>query len=188
MVVAIRVRFLAILFEGPPLLFQTLGFEYGSQQGIHQDTAYVVVDSPLAMVGVWIALEDVVEGSGELQYYDGSHRLPEYQFGGKFKHWDATRDGQEPHAEWSSLLHQNAQAMNLPLLTFRPRKGSVLFWHADLAHGGSPITKPGTTRRSLVGHYCPAAATPYWFQFFPQYAVKTPYRNSFYCSQYYGPS
>ncbi|HET6830459.1 MAG TPA: hypothetical protein VFH44_03815, partial [Solirubrobacterales bacterium] len=31
--------------------------------------------------------------------------------------------------------------------------GDVLFWHHKLTHGGSAVTRPGATRRSLVGHY-----------------------------------
>jgi len=29
----------------------------------------------------------------------------------------------------------------------------VLIWHANLLHGGSPILRPGATRRSMVCHY-----------------------------------
>jgi ectoine hydroxylase-related dioxygenase (phytanoyl-CoA dioxygenase family) len=38
---------------------------------------------------------------------------------------------------------------------FRGRKGDALIWHADLAHGGSPITDPALTRQSVVGHLSP---------------------------------
>ena len=67
-----------MIFDDSPLLFQSLSFEKGSQQGMHQDTAYIVVDSPLELAASWIALQDVEPGSGELMYYEGSHRLPEY--------------------------------------------------------------------------------------------------------------
>lgn len=39
-------RFLQILFEDDVLLFQSISFDMGSEQGMHQDTAYVVVGSP----------------------------------------------------------------------------------------------------------------------------------------------
>jgi hypothetical protein len=35
-----------------------------------------------------------------------------------------------------------------------------LVWHADLAHGGSPIKAPGRTRRSLVTHFTTAQDEP----------------------------
>jgi len=36
---------------------------------------------------------------------------------------------------------------------FTASAGDVLFWHHNLTHGGSAVTRPGATRRSLVGHY-----------------------------------
>src|SRR5262249_29687878 len=53
------VEFLRTIFEADPLLFQSLSFHRGSQQHMHQDTTFVVVASPLALAGAWIALEDV---------------------------------------------------------------------------------------------------------------------------------
>ena len=160
--------FLKLLFEDRPLLFQSLSFEQGSQQGLHQDTAYVVVSSPLELAAAWIALQDVVEGSGELMYYEGSHRLPEYHFGGGFKHWNHERDGSQQHDEWAGLIHENARALGLTYRTFLPKKGDVLIWHADLAHGGVPVTDATATRKSLVGHYCPSRCTPHYFSYMPQ--------------------
>ena len=70
------------------LLFQGLTFEKGSGQGLHQDTAYVVLDKPMELAAAWIALEDIAPDSGELMYLDGSHQMPEWKFGGKSKHFD----------------------------------------------------------------------------------------------------
>ena len=86
------IRFLTILFDTAPLLFQSLSFDQGSQQGLHQDTAYVVVDQPLELAACWIALEDVKLGSGELIYLPGSHRYPDYDFGRGKKHWSGLPD------------------------------------------------------------------------------------------------
>ena len=133
------VRFLTLIFDAEPLLFQGLTFECGSEQGIHQDTAYVVVSSPMELVASWTALEDIQPNSGELQYYEGSHRLPEYLFSRQHKSWDQSRDGMEQHDEWSSLLHVNSQRLNFPLRKFRPKKGDTLIWSADLAHGGARV-------------------------------------------------
>jgi ectoine hydroxylase-related dioxygenase (phytanoyl-CoA dioxygenase family) len=87
------VEFLRTIFEADPLLFQSLSFHKGSEQGMHQDTAYVVVSSPVALSAAWVALEDVQPGSGELMYYRGSHRLPEYLFSGEYKHWTPSATG-----------------------------------------------------------------------------------------------
>ena len=164
------VAFLMAVFEEEPLLFQSLTFERGSQQGFHQDTAYVVVSEPRQLAASWIALEDVSPGSGELMYIPGSHRIPERLFSGIYKHWKPDRDGHEEHDRWARHIVQASQDMRLPVAKFLPKRGDVLIWAADLVHGGSPVEKQGSTRRSLVGHYCPASVRPNYFDFAPKRA------------------
>jgi ectoine hydroxylase-related dioxygenase (phytanoyl-CoA dioxygenase family)/SAM-dependent methyltransferase len=150
-------RFLRILFERPALAFQSLGFYYGSQQHLHQDSAFVRVNSPLEFVASWIALEDVSAGSGELEYYPGSHAVPHHLFGGK-RLWVKYDD---PELErFSDILHDQAKQAGLSLRRFLPKKGDVLIWSAGLMHGGSPVTDLNRTRKSLVTHYCPADLQP----------------------------
>lgn len=156
------VDFLRTIFDEEPLLFQSLYFERGSEQAVHQDTAYVVVDQPLKLAAVWIALEDIKAGSGELCYYTGSHRLPDFIFPENRKNFILPRDGHEVHVRFLESLHEQAKKQGLKRDTFLAKKGDILIWHADLAHGGSPITDPLATRRSLVGHYCPVSANPEW--------------------------
>ena len=179
------VHFLRSVFEDAPVLFQSLTFEKGSQQALHQDTAFVVTTSPLEFAASWIALEDVQPGSGELMYLDGSHRLPEYLYSGKYKHWDAQRDGDDEHDEWRRLVYANAERMGLQEKTFLPRKGDVLIWSADLAHGGSAVSDPSLTRKSLVGHYCPNRVEPFYFKLRPDRRAKGAFDGGFYSSKYY---
>jgi hypothetical protein len=159
-------RFLQALFGETALAFQTLHFEMGSQQGIHQDTAYVVVaEQPMHLIASWTALEDVQPGTGELTFLVGGHRLPEHVYSGAFKHFDIARDGAEQHDAHYRKLHAEAARRGLTQRTFLGRKGDVLLWHADLPHGGSAIAEPGRTRRSLVTHFCPGSCMPHYFQF-----------------------
>ena len=44
---------------------------------------------------------------------------------------------------------------------FCPRKGDVLFWHANLVHGGSPRKDLKHSRRALVCHYFARGAVTY---------------------------
>jgi hypothetical protein len=177
--------FLRNVFDDAPLLFQSLTFEKGSQQPMHQDTGFVVVSSPLDFAASWIALEDIQPGSGELMYLDGSHRLPEYLFSGKYKHWNAKRDGQEQQAEWHTSLYEGAERMGLQEKTFVPRKGDVLIWSADLAHGGSAVSHPSLTRKSLVGHYCPNRVGPFYFKLQPTRRARGSFDGCFYASEHY---
>lgn len=150
-------RFLDLVLRAPPLAFQTLYFERGSEQPAHQDTAFVQVRPPLEFMASWIALEDIEEGSGELMYYPGSHRLPHRLFGqGQTK---ALPPGDDAIPTYSQDLAARCEAAGHRLQLFRPRRGDALLWAADLAHGGAPRTHAGT-RRSLVTHYCPAHRRP----------------------------
>lgn len=139
----------------------------------------------MEFAAAWIALEDVQPGSGELTYLDGSHRLPDYLFSGKHKHWNAKRDGQAQESEWRELMYRNAERMGLEQRTFVPRKGDVLVWAADLAHGGSPVTDPSLTRKSLVGHYCPDRVEPFYFRVEPNRRAKRRFGGGLYASSYY---
>jgi ectoine hydroxylase-related dioxygenase (phytanoyl-CoA dioxygenase family) len=161
-------RFLRLVLEDDALLFQSLSFERGSEQPAHQDTAYVVVSPPLAFVAAWIALEDVRAGSGELVYYPGSHRLPDHRFGNGGKNWNRERDGVAAQDHYHAELLARCAARGLAPSTFLPQRGDVLFWSADLAHGGTPIVDRRLSRRSLVCHYCPANAVPYYFHHQPR--------------------
>ncbi|KMS58372.1 phytanoyl-CoA dioxygenase family protein [Sphingobium cupriresistens] len=177
--------FLRLIFDADPLLFQSLSFDQGSQQGLHQDTAYVVVQQPLQLAACWIALEDVQPGSGELFYAPGSHRLPDWNFGGDRKHWSMDEDGQETHNLWGAHLVENAQKSAKGVECFLAKKGDILVWHADLAHGGSAITNPQLTRQSLVGHFCPQTTEPYFFSTHPHLAKVRFHKGLGYCSQHY---
>lgn len=165
------VQFLQAVLDEKPMLFQSLSFDTGSQQGLHQDTAYVVVNRPLELAACWIALEDVQPGSGELQYMIGSHRLPDFDFGGSKKHWNAETDGHDKHNEWARWIISEGAQRHMPVHRFMAKRGDILIWHADLAHGGSPITNPSLTRKSLVGHFCPTSAMPNFMQYAPTRAT-----------------
>lgn len=147
-------RLLQAAFGEPAVAIQSLYFEYGSQQAIHQDTAYVVSRRPMALAAIWIALEDIEPGTGELCYYPGGHRVPHHFFGGTRKHWIQAQDGAEAHQAYFRYLHDQSQALGSRLSTFKAKKGDVLIWHADLPHGGSRIEQM-RSRRSYVLHFAP---------------------------------
>jgi phytanoyl-CoA hydroxylase len=156
-------EFLRAIFDGRPKAFQSLSFWNGSQQDIHKDTAYVRVDGQLMhLAATWLALEDVTPGTGELQYYVGSHRAPDFLFGGTHK-WLENRP--EDHPAFLQSMHDDAKRYGHPLSSFIAKKGDLLIWHADLAHGGALITQPARTRRSLVTHFTTESDEPYYRRF-----------------------
>lgn len=155
--------FFEAVFRDGVLAFQGLHFEVGSTQMIHQDTAYIATAEPSRFAASWLALEDIEPGSGELTYYPGSHRWP--------LRWDHSKPYGEAHGEYLTSLPAQAAERGVEAQSFRPKKGDALIWHADLAHGGGPITRPGVTRRSLVTHYCALGDAPRYFRL-PERAVK----------------
>ena len=178
-------EFLTVIFDADPLLFQSLSFDQGSQQDLHQDTAYVVVDSPLELAACSIALEDIKPGSGELVYLPGSHRYPDYDFGRGCKHWSGDSDDQEVHDDWSRWIHEEAARRGIEQQSFLAKKGDILVWHADLAHGGAPVADPSLTRQSLVGHFCPAPRRPHYFDHPPLRPTVRMHGKLRYSSQHY---
>ena len=162
-------HFLELVFERRVLASQSLTFLRGSAQGYHQDTLYVPYSRPTQFAASWIALEDVTPGGGELTYFPGSHKTEEYLYGGKYKTlWDAQRmlrrnSLRDETRTYSEDLEKRNLKAGLTPDTFIARKGDVLLWHADLAHGGRPIATD-KTRASVVTHYCPAEVAPLTFE------------------------
>lgn len=159
----ITIEVLEEIFDEDPLAFQTLHFEVGSTQAVHQDTAYVVLSEPKKLIATWVALEDVIFGSGELIYYPKSHLMGEFLYPGDKKHWVPEEDGNPIHAHHLYWLHAKAAELGIIQERFSARKGDILFWHADLAHGGGEILNREATRRSLVTHYAPKSSDPHYF-------------------------
>lgn len=145
---------LSDIFQDDVVAFQSLYFEYGSQQSAHQDTAFVYTRPAYHFVASWVALQDVTPGSGELFYYPGSQKLDDLIFSGGNKE---LRSGDPNGDMYSMELEKMATDAGLLKARFLPKKGDVLLWSADLIHGGEPILTQ-ESRRSIVTHYCPRRA------------------------------
>ena len=65
------------LYGRRPLPFQTLNFPVGTEQRVHSDAVHFNSDPAGYMCGVWVALEDIDLDNGPVEYYPGSHKLPE---------------------------------------------------------------------------------------------------------------
>jgi Phytanoyl-CoA dioxygenase (PhyH) len=185
-------HFLQLLFERRALVSQTLGFYRGSAQPLHQDSAYVTYSLPLQFTASWIALEDVSAGAGELEYLVGSHKeLPEYTYPGGYK---SVRESERYTTDKVAIAnaleaHVNqiateGQQRAMKREKFHAKRGDVLFWHSDLAHGGSPISLRHS-RKSVVSHYCPAEVAPLYFEDVPA-TVRRHGLSGFYSSGIYG--
>ncbi len=145
-------RLLDLAYGRPAFAFQTLNFRLGTQQHVHSDAIHFHSVPERFMCGVWTALEDIAPGAGPLAYHPGSHKLPVLTMrAAGVNHSPPTPD--DYGKTYVPALAARLDASVLPSTTAVLRKGEALVWAANLAHGGSPITDPGSTRRSLVTHY-----------------------------------
>jgi ectoine hydroxylase len=146
-------KIISFIFQRNVIPFQTINFIYGSEQKPHSDSVHMTTEPLGYLAAIWIALEDIVEGSGELMYYPGSHKLPYLMS----EHFDSGNNalflGKNNYANYEEAIADVITKNNLTPAFFYAKKGDVFIWHANLLHGGSPITNPKQTRKSMVAHY-----------------------------------
>lgn len=140
---------LSKLYGRQAFAFQTLNFEFGSQQAVHSDAVHFHSLPERFMCGVWVALEDVTLDSGPLCYYPASHTLPVYDSRQVvfLPEQSTKQDVYEPL--WNKLIDTHS----LRKQVFTAKAGDALIWTANLLHGGEPILRAGATRWSQVTHY-----------------------------------
>ena len=156
-------KVLSAIFDDQAVPCQTLNFLHGSQQAVHQDVIHLTPFPQGFMCGVWVALEDIHPDSGPLIVYPGSHRLPRlYTHAAQLEKvredskWTAFSAGYAP--QMKELIEQSG----LEPVYYTPRAGSVLIWHENLAHGGSPRKNDDLTRKSIVSHYFARGSASYY--------------------------
>lgn len=133
--------------------FHTINFYQGSEQRGHSDFIHMTTYPQGHLIAAWTALEDVSPENGTLFFYPGSHRLPyittrDYPSGNT--RW---RIGSESNKRYEDKIEEVIRENGLEKKVFQGKKGDVFIWHANLIHGGSPILKPGSSRKSMVAHY-----------------------------------
>ncbi|MGI8430865.1 MAG: phytanoyl-CoA dioxygenase family protein [Chthoniobacterales bacterium] len=152
-----------LLMEHEPAPFQTIASHKGSQQKEHSDSIHMTTYPIGYLTASWVAFEDIHPDSGPLVYYPGSHRLPyvlskdvgigenDYRETG----FTAYYEKYEPRIQ--ELLKEHGMKPHY----FHAKKGDVLFWHANLIHGGSPRRDLRLSRHALVSHYFVKGAVCY---------------------------
>lgn len=154
---AALVELVGRILGATPVAMQSIFFEYGSEQRLHQDFPILRPIIPSHLVGCWVALEDVRPDCGPLFYFPGSHRLPKHDFGGNALGISRHEDdlgGYEEH------LGAVVRAAGIESRVLEAGKGDVFLWHSALVHGGSPVENHEPTRQSMVVHYSTVAACP----------------------------
>ncbi len=164
---------IGMVFEAEARPCQTLSFMFGSQLLAHQDTIHLTPFPAGYMMGVWVALEDIRPGSGELFYCPGSHREPRVYahhcgWPGLFgsNKGQPGQPGQTGQSDFLRLATTAQKAFNryadlYPTVPYLPKKGDVLFWHESLLHGGFPRQDFSISRKSVAMHYFAHGSIPF---------------------------
>lgn len=143
------------------LPFQTINFIQGSEQKAHSDSVHMTTFPPGYLIAVWIALEDIAEDQGPLFYFPGSHRY-EYLMKPHYESGDSKLlIGDYSYNNYERAVEDVIKSQKPSKMLFKARKGDVLIWHANLLHGGEPILRKGSTRKSMVIHYFGTDAIKY---------------------------
>jgi phytanoyl-CoA hydroxylase len=144
---------LALLLGRTPKLFQSIHFEKGSEQPSHSDAIHMTTYPLGNLIACWVALEDIEAGSGALHFFPGSHLLPYYLNDAYNNRGGFWLTGDKPYTAYESMIQSKVEENGLEKKVFTARAGDVLIWHANLIHGGEPVTLPESTRKSMVFHY-----------------------------------
>ena len=132
--------------------FQTLNFPVGTQQPAHTDAVHFSSVPERFMCGVWIALEDIHDDAGPLEYYPGSHRWPMYG-NDQLGLCAADHGGPMGQLVYEPLWRELVKLHGLQAQRFTAREGQALIWTANLLHGGAAQNDRARTRWSQVTHY-----------------------------------
>lgn len=144
---------LKMLYQSEPLPFQTITFNYGSNQPLHSDLIHFDSLPHRWLSAVWVALEDMTENNGSLVYVPGSHKLPIFDFYDlqiKVPEYGKQFDSYNEYEEFIQQLVDSNELEVKPLVC---KKGQALIWAANLIHGGDIIRDVNSTRYSQVTHY-----------------------------------
>ena len=131
--------------------FAAINFMKGSRQHLHQDMGVFHIYPWNWLIGAWIACEDIRADAGPLVFYPGSHRADFFPGFTDYPQTNLRTADEALAAAYQEYVDEVAG--RYPRQEFLPRKGQVLLWHGMLVHGGAPVARPGTSRKSMVIHY-----------------------------------
>lgn len=133
-------------------VFQSINFLTGSEQAAHSDSIHMTTYPLGYMIAAWVALEPITADNGPLIYHPGSHKLP-YLLNDKYDHGgDRFTIGDDAYARYEDAIAKEIRAGGFPAKELHAQPGDVLFWHANLLHGGKKMSTPNASRKSMVIH------------------------------------
>jgi phytanoyl-CoA hydroxylase len=149
-------RMVELILDEKAVAFQSLYFQFGSEQALHRDPMFVVTQPPSHLVAAWIALEDITPECGPLVYAPGSHRMPWFEFEKDTVNLSQKAGAVEKRKAWADYRKRMIEEMGLEVKAFTAQRGDVFIWHGGLLHGGARVENERSTRKSFVVHFSTA--------------------------------
>lgn len=147
------INLLKMLYIREPYPFQTITFNYGSNQPLHSDLIHFDTIPHRWLTAVWVALEDMTDQNGSLVYVPNSHKLPIFDFYDLKINVPEYGKQFDSYAQYEEFVRQLVESSQLETKPLYCKKGQALVWAANLIHGGDIIRDPNSTRYSQVTHY-----------------------------------
>ena len=144
-------RWISLILDAQPIPWNSITFEYGSEQALHEDMAVSHIFPLNQLVGVWIACENIHPDSGPLVYFPGSHRRGMFPGFSNYPQTNLRTCNQSVTCDYEAYMTSESSKFKSESLLIR--KGDALLWHPMLIHGGSKVNNRQHTRRSFVSHY-----------------------------------
>ncbi|MCB0518019.1 MAG: phytanoyl-CoA dioxygenase family protein [Lewinellaceae bacterium] len=148
---------LTALMGEPGKLVQSMYFEGNPVTWAHQDCYYLDSERDGAMIGIWLALEDIHPAGGRFYIYPTSHKIDIRKNGGDF-------DIAFHHDRYKELVKKIIRDFQLECTAPVLRKGDVLFWGGKTIHGSLATFDQQYSRNSITGHYIPESTRFMQFQ------------------------
>lgn len=156
-------RITNLLFGRETVPFQTIIGHKSSQQLPHSDAIHMTTYPLGFLLAAWIAFEDVHADSGPLVYYPKSHKLLPSLLSADvgIEMMEFKASSSIYNERYERRVKQYLDDLDLRPVPFCARKGDVLFWHANLVHGGLRRNDLKHSRKALVCHYFAKGAFTY---------------------------
>jgi hypothetical protein len=127
-------------------------FPVGTQQHFHTDSVHFSSMPERFMCGVWVALEDIDDDNGPLEYYPGSHAWPLFT-NEHIGYCVSATKGEVNQGLYEEMWRALVEKKQAKPARFHAKKGQALIWAANLMHGGAKHLNKDRTRWSQVTHY-----------------------------------
>ena len=148
------VDFLECIFGAPLTPFSTINFLSSTHQPLHADSIHFGCEPREGLGALWLACEEIREGSGPLCVVRESHEIGALGYAELgLQEADSIGEAAEHYRLYEHEVDARVRESQLEVVPLYLEAGSFVIWSADTVHG-SPITPlPGVSRHSMVVHY-----------------------------------